>query len=236
MRKEDGLLDGASGTGREIDRRTIAKGVAWTVPVVIVATAAPAAAASGSVALGPVTGTLDPSTGAVTVSGTVSSSGDGNQVTFLTVSRGTSSTSVNQSMSLSKGGSNPFSFVAPSSGGVANSYVLTYSINGGSALTQSFSVTSPTQYASSAATRTQSTVTFTLDFTGSPASKITVTSISPNAGSLSGTLPANEVLGSDLTVTFSQTRNQNGAKPSSATITLTIDGGPDLTTQAITVP
>jgi hypothetical protein len=46
MRKDDGLLDGASGTGREIDRRTIAKGVAWTVPVVIVATAAPAAAAS----------------------------------------------------------------------------------------------------------------------------------------------------------------------------------------------
>jgi hypothetical protein len=48
MRKDDGLLDGASGTGREIDRRTIAKGVAWTVPVVIVATAAPAVAASVS--------------------------------------------------------------------------------------------------------------------------------------------------------------------------------------------
>jgi hypothetical protein len=46
MRKDDGLLDGASGTGREIDRRTIAKGVAWTVPAVIVATAAPAAATS----------------------------------------------------------------------------------------------------------------------------------------------------------------------------------------------
>lgn len=52
MRKEDGLLDGASGTGREIDRRTIAKGVAWTVPVVIVATAAPAAAASGDMHVG----------------------------------------------------------------------------------------------------------------------------------------------------------------------------------------
>jgi hypothetical protein len=48
MRKDDGLFDGAGGTGREIDRRTIAKGVAWTVPVVIVATAAPAAAASYS--------------------------------------------------------------------------------------------------------------------------------------------------------------------------------------------
>jgi hypothetical protein len=53
MRKDDGLLDGASGTGREIDRRTIAKGVAWTVPVVIVATAAPAAAASGDVHVQP---------------------------------------------------------------------------------------------------------------------------------------------------------------------------------------
>jgi hypothetical protein len=49
MRKDDGLFDGTGGTGREIDRRTIAKGVAWTVPVVIVATAAPAAAASGGV-------------------------------------------------------------------------------------------------------------------------------------------------------------------------------------------
>lgn len=43
----DDLTVEKSGTGaREIDRRTIAKGVAWTVPVVIVATAAPAAAAS----------------------------------------------------------------------------------------------------------------------------------------------------------------------------------------------
>jgi hypothetical protein len=49
MRKDDGLFEGAGGNGREIDRRTIAKGVAWTVPVVIVATAAPAAAASGDV-------------------------------------------------------------------------------------------------------------------------------------------------------------------------------------------
>jgi hypothetical protein len=48
MRTDDSLLDGASGAGREIDRRTIAKGVAWTVPVVIVATAAPAAAGSGN--------------------------------------------------------------------------------------------------------------------------------------------------------------------------------------------
>jgi hypothetical protein len=51
MRKDDGLLDGAGGTGREIDRRTIAKGVAWTVPVVVVATAAPAAAGSGDLHL-----------------------------------------------------------------------------------------------------------------------------------------------------------------------------------------
>lgn len=46
MHKDD-ARDGSVTAPREIDRRTIAKGVAWTVPVVIVATAAPAVAASG---------------------------------------------------------------------------------------------------------------------------------------------------------------------------------------------
>ena len=52
MHKDDARLDESATAAREIDRRTIAKGVAWTVPVVIVATAAPAAAASrGSTSL-----------------------------------------------------------------------------------------------------------------------------------------------------------------------------------------
>jgi hypothetical protein len=38
--------EGADAGPREINRRTIAKGVAWTVPVIVMATAAPAAAAS----------------------------------------------------------------------------------------------------------------------------------------------------------------------------------------------
>jgi hypothetical protein len=67
MRKDDGLLDGASGTGREIDRRTIAKGVAWTVPVVIVATAAPAAAAVSPDPVIPMAVTLNPSGGNGTI-------------------------------------------------------------------------------------------------------------------------------------------------------------------------
>ena len=47
MLRDDALLnESAAPSAREIDRRTIAKGVAWTVPVVIVATAAPAAAGS----------------------------------------------------------------------------------------------------------------------------------------------------------------------------------------------
>src|SRR6476659_7520742 len=48
MLRDDALLtaESAAPTMRELDRRTIAKGVAWTVPVVIVATAAPAAAGS----------------------------------------------------------------------------------------------------------------------------------------------------------------------------------------------
>lgn len=50
MHKDDARPDGSATATREIDRRTIAKGVAWSVPVVIVATAAPAAATSGMAA------------------------------------------------------------------------------------------------------------------------------------------------------------------------------------------
>jgi hypothetical protein len=46
MRKDQAWLEEVAGRGPAIDRRTVAKGVAWSVPVVIVATAAPAAAAS----------------------------------------------------------------------------------------------------------------------------------------------------------------------------------------------
>ena len=42
--------EGADAGARDINRRTIAKGVAWTVPVIMIATAAPAAAASGNAA------------------------------------------------------------------------------------------------------------------------------------------------------------------------------------------
>lgn len=51
MQRDDARLDGSATGMREIDRRTIAKGVAWTVPAVIVATAAPAAAGSMDVHL-----------------------------------------------------------------------------------------------------------------------------------------------------------------------------------------
>lgn len=47
MHRGDALVEESASVARGIDRRTIAKGVAWTVPVVIVATAAPAVAASG---------------------------------------------------------------------------------------------------------------------------------------------------------------------------------------------
>ena len=42
MHRDDLTVEKSTPGAREIDRRTIAKGVAWTVPVVIVATAAPA--------------------------------------------------------------------------------------------------------------------------------------------------------------------------------------------------
>lgn len=45
MRRDDNVDAGGSAP-REVSRRTIAKGAAWSVPVVIMATAAPAAASS----------------------------------------------------------------------------------------------------------------------------------------------------------------------------------------------
>lgn len=49
MHQDDACAQQWSAGTRAIDRRTIAKGVAWSVPVVIVATAAPAAATSNPV-------------------------------------------------------------------------------------------------------------------------------------------------------------------------------------------
>lgn len=83
MRKDDGLLDGASGTGREIDRRTIAKGVAWSVPVVIVATAAPAAAASGHITMTSLSGKVAGQSGNVQFKATFTNPG---QATALAIS------------------------------------------------------------------------------------------------------------------------------------------------------
>ena len=53
MHRDDLTVENSAPGAREVDRRTIAKGVAWTVPVVIVATAAPAAAGSMDVHLDP---------------------------------------------------------------------------------------------------------------------------------------------------------------------------------------
>ena len=46
MHQDEAIVESPVGEARQINRRTIAKGVAWTVPAVIVATAAPAAAVS----------------------------------------------------------------------------------------------------------------------------------------------------------------------------------------------
>lgn len=236
MLKDDARVDGSARALRDIDRRTIAKGVAWAVPVVIVATAAPAAAASGAVQITALSANLDPATGAITVSGTVSSTGVDNTITFLSASRGDSSTQVNLSKALAKGSSNAFSFVAPSSGGVANTYVLTYSINGGAAQTFSFTAASPTSYNTGNATRAQNAVSFSLSFTGSQKSTVTITAVKPDLGTLSGSLPAaNETLGSDLAISFTLTRNQTGAKPTKADVTFSIDGGSS-DTKTIAVP
>lgn len=71
MRRDDNVDAGGSAP-REVSRRTIAKGAAWSVPVVIMATAAPAAASSHDQAA------------AVFITGTASKggAGDNREVTF----------------------------------------------------------------------------------------------------------------------------------------------------------
>jgi hypothetical protein len=122
MRKDEGLLDGASGTGREIDRRTIAKGVAWTVPVVIVATAAPAAAASGGV-------TLAGSRSSGTFTFTVTNDGSKPvKVVITNVSPGANWEVPTSQQNIPKGQSRSFS-LADQSGG-ASVVTVSYTVDG----------------------------------------------------------------------------------------------------------
>lgn len=84
MLRDDALLnESAAPTAREIDRRTIAKGVAWTVPVVIVATAAPAAA-----------GSTDPSSTTKFVSSTGHQNGLSSNANFTLFFTGSASSTV----------------------------------------------------------------------------------------------------------------------------------------------
>jgi hypothetical protein len=121
MHKDNGLLDGVTGTGREINRRTIAKGVAWTVPVVIVATAAPAAAASGGLSF-----TAQRVTGNIVVT-VLNNNGVNTTVALVSVTPGTGWT-MPPSQNIPKNKSKDFTLVDRSPG--ATVLTISYTADG----------------------------------------------------------------------------------------------------------
>ena len=243
MHRDDAAVDTLADGAREIDRRTIAKGVAWTVPVVIVATAAPAAAASQpstpTVSFTQKAGSLNPATGTITFSLTLTSTGSG-QIRF-TLMEGASAQGLPFVQPITAG-SNTLSFaVTPTTAAAAKTVMLTYSVDDG-ATYQSVDVpvASPTKYVSGSGQKlaNQSKVSFTLVFSGSASSVVRITQItSTTANERYTELPSGPLTltpsGGQLQSTFTVSRTSNAN--TSVTITFTIDGGAPQQTPAISI-
>ncbi|MDF2094119.1 hypothetical protein P0Y31_17350 [Knoellia sp. 3-2P3] len=243
MHRDDAAVDTLADGAREIDRRTIAKGVAWTVPVVIVATAAPAAAASQptfpTVSFTQKAGSLNPATGAVTFSLTLTSTGSG-QIRF-TLMDGASAQGLPFVQAIAAG-SNTLSFaVTPTTAATAKSVTLTYSVdNGATYQSVDVPVASPTRYVSGTGQKlaNQGKASFTMVFSGSASSAVRITQITSTAanGTYSG-LPSGPLAlsssGGQLQGTFTVSRTSNAN--TSVTITFTIDGGAPQQTAAISI-
>lgn len=188
MLKDDARVDGSLAAAREIDRRTIAKGVAWTVPVVIVATAAPAAAASGTATIQSVAATYVPAVGSanatVSLVITVKGTGAGNSVTFSGLSQGTKSYGFVGAQNYPIGNeTKSFSMTTAASDTIAAAAsTLNYMVNTGSVPDFPVSISAVTAFASQAVAVTKpnaASCTFTFGF-GSPKndnSRLAITSV-----------------------------------------------------------
>lgn len=236
MFKDDARLMQAAGAGREIDRRTIAKGVAWTVPVVIVATAAPAAAASGAVTLD--SATYVPIAGSdrakIAVKVKVDGGTKGLTITFGGLSQNGPSIAIASPNSFQVKGIQTLSIeTVATAAPAAVTSVLSYSMTGGyggSALSVPVAPVSQV----TAATRSGSSSTQAFAFTVSPknsSSAIVITSMTSAAYKVGDPAGAWTLLSQTTWADLGSSVSFNAKQPSgnyaaSATISGTVDGVP----------
>jgi hypothetical protein len=180
MRKDDAVTAEGTGSAREIDRRTVAKGVAWSVPAIIVATAAPAAAASGAVSVTSVAASYVPqSTGGAVASlvVNVNATGTGHSITLVEIEQMVGSTkrtinlkgtAATRTFALSAGSSSLAAETATSAGIAPVPSKLRFTVDGAAHPEFSFTITPVTTFATPEVTVSnpggeQRTFTFNLD-------------------------------------------------------------------------
>jgi hypothetical protein len=244
MRVNDGSVRWEGAPVREIDRRVVTAGAAWSVPAILIATASPAAAASPvvpppTVSFTSASGVLDPTTDSITFALEATSSGDG-QI-YVNLLDGAAATGLPVVQAIGAG-ANTVGFTVSRPGLQAGPALLTYTVDGGD--TQKslpVDVASPTRYTSGSARPAGVldlvNVDFTLQFTGSAASTVEIKGITSTAGAWSGYPTGPQVLavaaGGGLQLTFDARRP---ALAAAATVSLSIDGGPPLEVGILVAP
>jgi hypothetical protein len=138
MLKDDARLDESIAAAADLSRRTVTRGMAWSVPVVIAAVAAPATGGSENpqppaVTFGPVSGLLDSSAGTIDFVLSAQSTAAG-QIQFLQMNNG-AATGLPTALTL-VAGANTLKLSVTKSGIATGNVTLTYSLNGGKTTAQ----------------------------------------------------------------------------------------------------
>jgi hypothetical protein len=234
MRRDDiRVQESVAERARPIDRRTVAKGVAWSVPAILVATAAPAAAASAtppSVAFTSTSGTVDPATGAVALTLGLTSTADG-QLRVMQLD-GAVVPGLPAVRAIATGANTLTLTATDARLTSARTVTLTYSVDNGASLrTVAVDLVSVTRCTGGSALAGSwfgaNFALVTLAFTGSSSSRVQVLGISSADGAQwehpTGKLGL--VSGrSGLSLTFLARRSV--ATSTTATVRLRVDGGP----------
>ncbi|WP_156399909.1 hypothetical protein [Phycicoccus sp. Soil748] len=234
MFKDESAAEKSAPGGREIDRRAITKGVAWTVPVVIVATAAPAAAASGSVSIQSVAATYVPASASgdasITLVVSVKSTGRDNTISFSGLAQGANpALTFTQPQSYTLGiETKSFTMTTGASPSIQpTASNLRYSTNTVAAPDYPVTVdavtalSSPTPISVTTASSTRRTFTFNFSALRNSNSKLTITSVvtaglkQNGSGGPSSTWPNSAVTRNDIGTGVSVTLTQPAPAPPS---------------------
>ena len=187
MRRDESRLNDAISDAVELDRRTVNRAMAWSVPVVMAAVAAPAATGSSSVSITSVAATYVPAAGSakakVSLALVVRSAGAGNTITFTSLAQGAKSFNFVGSTSFPlRAGDNTITIETETVGAVSpRSSILSYTSNLGAGTT---AVAIAPVTVATAATRSGngSAQTFTLALSPrNPNSHLVVTSVTSAA-------------------------------------------------------